>query len=220
MGTVVILNGYPRCGKDTFAELCQELYPEYVKITSTVIPVKKAAKVLGWDGSKTDSNRSFLHDLKMLWTKYLDGSFRFVNKMAMNNTDKVLFVMAREIPELIRFKKHFAEQNINCVSLLIKREDLHKPDNYADANVEGIEGLDFEYDVIIENVNGDNWLMELEEKAEAFMQNNTDVDDIMAKDCDAPTYEFNSIDEIREFLEELDKDYDKMTFGDKECVKS
>lgn len=206
-GRVVIINGYPRSGKDTFAETCKVLYPKNVEITSTVGPIKEAATVLGWDGSKTDKNREFLHELKMLWSKFLDGSFNHICSVVAKNPNKVVFVMAREVPEIKRFKEHFNSTGDGCVTLLVQREGLHKPDNYADSYVQyDTDGSYYPYDYTFTNGNVSDWADKMIIGAEHFMKSMTPIDVLQNPN----SYEFETLEEITEFLKELDSDYEKL----------
>jgi hypothetical protein len=165
--TVVVLNGYPRSGKDTFAEFCKAMSKHPVYILSTVDKIKEAFTALGWDGSKTDENREFLHELKMLWTRKLDGSFKSILKRVENieimneGRHSIVFVMAREPEEIARFKEHFGNE---CVTLFVERAGLHIPDNAADREVEN-----YEYEYRVKNPNAPDWATELRIKALGFL---------------------------------------------------
>ena len=58
---LIIINGPPRAGKDTFVEMCEEAGARCFNL-STINYIKDLAEELGWDGTKTPKNRKFLSD--------------------------------------------------------------------------------------------------------------------------------------------------------------
>ena len=116
----------------------------------------------GWDGNKTEKDRKFLSDLKLLFTAYNDMPLNdlrdivrdFVADLIETN---VLMLDIREPNEIER-----AKQELNAKTILIRNKNIPPiTSNMADANVEN-----YTYDYIIEN-NGT--LEELEEKAIEFI---------------------------------------------------
>ena len=73
---IFIVNGKPRAGKDTFAQILNE-YMDVYKYSS-VTKVKEIAKQCGWTGAKEEKDRKFLHELKMLTSAYSDMSYNDV----------------------------------------------------------------------------------------------------------------------------------------------
>ena len=162
---LVILNGPGGCGKDTFINYCEQFLD--VDHFDTVGAIKEAAEILGWDGSKDDKSRQFLHDLKMLTVKYNDLPFMglknyvdFLEKNA-NHVDypDLLFVHVREKEEIDRIV-----EELGAVKVLItaEREDYTEPDLDFER-----ETKDINYDFHITN---DGTLVDLENKAERFCQ--------------------------------------------------
>lgn len=140
---IVIINGTGGSGKDTFVEFCSK----YSKVMnfSSIDKVKEIAKIIGWDGKKTDKDRKFLSDLKRLTTEYNDMAFNSiteaVNQFKTSNKD-ILFIHIREPEEIQR-----AAETFNAKTLLVKRIGLANiKTNYSDANVDN-----YSYDYIIEN---------------------------------------------------------------------
>ena len=154
MGKVVVINGIATVGKDKFIEFYEKHSPAKIINISTIDEVKSIAMKMGWDGTKDDKSRKFLSDLKDLWTEYNDGIFKSVVDYINKFHGVVIFVHCREPKEISKFKNKFKE---NCVTLLVKRECIHVPDNHADREVEN-----YEYDMTLFN-NGT--LQDLEEKA-------------------------------------------------------
>lgn len=140
---IVIINGSGGVGKDTFIDFCSEFVK--VKNISSVDKVKKAAKILGWNGGKTEVDRKFLSDLKLLSCTYSDHSYNHI-KRSIKDFEKgqadLMFIHLRDIPELARVKRDF-----NCVALLITNDRVAPiTTNVGDANVRN-----FAYDVTIDN---------------------------------------------------------------------
>jgi hypothetical protein len=161
---VVIINGKPQSGKDTFILLCKDIvgyhYVQYAHFAETA---KKIAEVCGWNGEKDDKSRKFLADLTDLMTEYNDYPFKSIFKEVvfwrdyyrMYDVDDmgVAFICVREPKVIDRFKKEFEEFGIPTMSLLIRndRTDNLEANNNADNSV--LED-GYKYDEVIWN-NGD-----------------------------------------------------------------
>lgn len=145
---IVIINGTGGSGKDSFVQMCMT----HAKVInfSSVDKVKEVAKVVGWDGGKTDKDRKFLSDLKKLTAEYNDMPF-VSTKEAVDNFKKsdaqILFIHIREPEEIKR-----AADAFKAKTLLIKRAGLENiTTNYSDANVDN-----YPYDYKIENTTLEN----------------------------------------------------------------
>lgn len=145
MKKIFIVNGSGGVGKDTFADFLKERIPVYKY--SSIDKVKSIAKECGWDGGKTERDRKFLSDLKLLTTAYSDMPFndiakevqKFRNHKALGD---VMLIDIREPEEIERAKKTFG-----AMTILIKRESVPAiTSNMADANVDN-----YEYDFVIYN---------------------------------------------------------------------
>jgi hypothetical protein len=163
---IIIINGSGKVGKDTFIELVSK----YISTTnySSVDKVKRIARLCDWTGEwygdKTEEDRKFLSDLKILVSDYSDLPFKDMEMLVKDFKEnkietELLFLHIREPLEIARAKREF-----NAITLLVKRDGV-KPitSNMADANVEN-----YLYDFIIYN-NG--ILEELEEKAKVMVEN-------------------------------------------------
>lgn len=161
MKKVYITSGVGRSGKDTFCEFVGKYIPTH-KYSIIDLP-KEAAKVLGWDGGKTEKDRRFLSDIMDLSTEYNDSPFRDVLSVVTdfkNNLieDEVLFIDMREPKDIARAVEIFGAETI-----LIENPNVKKIEsNHADANVR-----DYEYDYIIEN---DGTLEQLDAMAKLFVR--------------------------------------------------
>ena len=159
MKKIFVQNSVGGSGKDTWASLLNKYIPTY-KYSIIALP-KQAAKILGWDGGKTERDRRFLSDVMDLSTEYNDAPFRDVLSIVAdfkNNLieDEVLIIDMRDPRDIARAVEMFGAETI-----LIKNPRVEKIEsNHADANVEN-----YDYDYIIEN-NGT--LEQLENVAKFF----------------------------------------------------
>lgn len=150
-----------KCGKDTFAKFLNEIVPTLKY--SSIDKVKDIAKLCGWDGKKTEKDRKFLSDLKMLTTEYSNMPFKSieekVSEFLKDDIHQILLIDIREPKEIERAKKFF-----NAKTLLIKNDNVKQVDsNFGDAHV-----FDYTYDYTIEN-NGT--LEEFKSTVENFAKN-------------------------------------------------
>lgn len=155
---VIVINGSGGVGKDTVIEMCQETIK--VKNISSVDKIKEAARVLGWDGTKTEKARKMLSDLKQLSIDYNDGPIKYMidEYTKFQGTDEeIMFVHIRE-PEEIQKLVNL----IGCKTLLVtsSRIDTIKT-NKSDASV-----FDYNYDYQIKN---DGTLEDLQEEVSKFI---------------------------------------------------
>lgn len=174
MSKVVIINGFPRAGKDSFVAAAFRAAPEHIKVfgMSTVDRVKEIAKDMGWGGEKDDGGRRFLHELKMAWSKYCDGPFNSVLQRVAElehefapSTGKefCLFVHSREPLEVDKFKQTIGPDM--CSTLLIVRPGIETFDNPADKGV-----ANYAYDYVVENPTNADFYRTLTAKAGDFLE--------------------------------------------------
>ena len=179
---VVIINGKPQSGKDTFCKYaqgyCDDDESANTLIISSVDPLKEMLTQLGWDGTKTNKIREMLMDMKQLWVQNQDGPtmFLFNNILefhkACTGEDNIVFVHIREpeeIKKLVNALTGFESMGIDVISLLVIRkggEDT--PNQPAETRRSDDEALinSYEYDVTINN---DEDLIKLQELAAEFV---------------------------------------------------
>lgn len=147
---IFIINGSGGVGKDTFVKHIKFAVDEYTNKEvwnfSSVDKVKEVATQIGWDGGKTEKDRKFLSDLKILTTEYNDMPFNSMKEqVAEFNKNKnaiFLFLHIREPKEIKRAKQEF-----NATTILIKRDSVpHIVSNMADGGV-----FDYDYDIVVDN---------------------------------------------------------------------
>lgn len=142
---VFIVNGKPRAGKDTFAEILNRYMVVYKY--SAVTKVKEIAKQCGWTGAKEERDRKFLHELKKLTSDYSDLPYQDVlDKIEKYRSGEILadvFVVdVREPEEIDRLRKA-----TDAITIYIENENVPAiTSNEADANV-----ANYKYDFTIFN---------------------------------------------------------------------
>lgn len=155
---IFITNGMARCGKDTFAAFLNEFVPTLKY--SSIDKVKEIAKLCGWTGGKTERDRKFLSDLKVLTSEYSDLPFKAIaqeiEKFREDNINSIMLIDIREPKEIEKAKKAFGAKTILIENNRVKMIDS----NMADANV-----FNYTYDYTIQN-NGT--LDEFREKVAKF----------------------------------------------------
>ena len=170
---VYIINGVGGSGKDTFVQLMKEAAEEDPDVAceignySSVDKVKRIAKIIGWDGSKTEENRAFLSNLKMLTTDYNDMSMNDVEKYVdifMNGeeeTSKIMFIHIREPEEIAKAVLRLSKYNPQTI--LVQRPNVEEiTSNYSDNSVYEYEDYDF-------IVNNDATFKDLKDKAQVLL---------------------------------------------------
>lgn len=142
---VFIINGSGGVGKDTFVELVSKVSNLTVMNFSSVEKVKEIARIIGWTGGKSEKDRKFLSDLKLLCTDYNNMPFNSMSEKVREFTEnnaEMLFLHIREPEEIERAKIAFGAKTV-----LIKRDAIkHITSNMADGNV-----FNYQYDIIINN---------------------------------------------------------------------
>lgn len=164
---VVIVNGRGASGKTTFETMVQKIAEARdlrVEIISTIDYVKKAAKSIGWSGSKTPADRRFLSDLKDALTRWDDVPYKkvqqwieYYEKEFNGFKTDILFIDCREPEEIARFVEDY-----NALTVLVQRGKVVLLGNHADDNVEN-----YQYDIVIDNSRG---LDELLQEATIFVE--------------------------------------------------
>lgn len=156
---IVIINGSGGVGKDTFIQFCQD-HIDAISISS-VDRIKEASRILGWNGGKSDVDRKFLSDMKLLCSKYNNGPFEYVKESIIQFIGeegiKVIFIHIREPLEIQKVVDEF-----DCSTVLITNNNASTiTSNIADGNV-----YDYTYDHIISNSGS---LESLKRKAKEFV---------------------------------------------------
>lgn len=112
---VIVLNGAPQSGKDSFALLaqgyCNDNECANVLNLSSVDPIKDVLEKFGWDGEKTDNVRDIITNMKRLWIDAQNGptTFMLYNILEWHKQyvgeDNIVFCHIREPEEIDKLKK-------------------------------------------------------------------------------------------------------------------
>lgn len=142
---IIIINGYPRSGKDTFIDICNELTGGKVARVSIIDPVKDIAMKCGWGGGKYARDRQFLCNLKNLLTEYNGYPMSWLNSevckfIPNSNSEDILFVTMREKADIEKFKKTWPRAETLFISRIEAKkayEQLNNNErNSADSDVD------------------------------------------------------------------------------------
>lgn len=157
--TVLIVNGKPRAGKDTFVEILNDFIPTYKY--SMIEKVKSMALDCGYKASKDEKDRKFLYELKKLTDEYSDMSMRDVKdrvwEFAAHNIKELIMVIDARDPKDIEHLAYIT----GGFTVFIDNENVPAiTSNEADANVDN-----YEYDFYIKN---DGTLKDFEENVYNF----------------------------------------------------
>lgn len=149
---IFVINGSGGVGKDTFVELMSVELNDRLKRFHTVVnfssvdKVKEIAREIGWDGKKSEKDRKFLSDLKLLTSEYCDMPFKSmrnkVNEFLNDEESICLFLHIREPEEIKRVADEFGAKSI----LIVRDSVTHIISNVSDKNV-----FDYHYDFVIDN---------------------------------------------------------------------
>lgn len=159
---IFIINGSGGVGKDAFVKLVSEELDGKVINFSSIDIIKEIAKSCGWEGGKSERERKFLSDLKLLVDDFSDLTFKnmkeAVEEFQVDNEHAIMFIHIREPKNIQR-----AEQAFNANSILVERPGLARiTSNRSDNSV-----YDYKYyDVTILN---DGYLHDLRIKAIKFI---------------------------------------------------
>lgn len=167
---IFVINGSGGVGKDTFVELVSLELNDILKRFHTVInfssidKIREIAKEIGWSGKKSEKDRKFLSDLKVLASEYCDMPFKSmrnkVNEFLNDEESICLFLHIREPEEIRRAVKEFGARTI----LIVRNSVKHITSNVADKNV-----LNYTYDFVVEN---SGTIKDLDEKVKNFIKEN------------------------------------------------
>ena len=134
---VILLNGYPLSGKDTFIDTAKKSYRCYQH--STIDRYVHIAKAMGWDGEKTDHARAMLSDLKKWAVTYFDAPFIDLTNIILEREDAedtdIFITVSREGEEIQRIRDWCDYQKFKFVYVFIDRQTERDYGNSSDNNV-------------------------------------------------------------------------------------
>ena len=166
---VIIINGKGGVGKDTLVEGFNRRSRYKAKNISAIHGIKEAAKMIGWDGGKSDRDRKFLSDLKKLSIDYNDFPLKDVlfqyYWFIRNAQEHILFIHIREPQEIAKCKKNIQATGFARVKTMIVISDgeQHTFGNESDDNV-----FDYQYDIKFLNTYKTNTEFGVEQSTREF----------------------------------------------------
>lgn len=164
---VVIVNGPPTSGKDTFCELFNNVafgFNMSSEIVSSVGAVKQAAEIMGWSGTKTPEERKALSDMKLISERLWDGPNKYMLMKAKTSICDVVFVHIRELRNIDKFIELCLENKLDVRTLYIHRKGEVVTNNEGDRDA---YDTDYPYQQTLDN-NGS--LYDLENKVKSYFQ--------------------------------------------------
>lgn len=153
---VLIINGAPRVGKDTFINLLSKITEKEIVAYSSIDWVKNTARqIFGWDGTKDTKSRQMLSDLKDLATKWDDIPFRCICTrigLSLKASIDYFCTNIREPSEIQKLCDWCKTKGIPCYSIWIRRKEAEQKalDNHFFSRGD-TQFTEFNYDFIIEN---------------------------------------------------------------------
>lgn len=149
---IVIINGSGRSGKDTFCQLCRPYVDAYRNVSS-ITPIVDMARIIGYSGNKSESDRLFLSNLKQLVEDYNEGTSNYVfnqiqdflemTKLIQVDAKLLLFIHIREPKQIDKVCQKYPQ----CKTCLIVNRNVPIIlSNDSDKNVS-----DYSYDYVIDN---------------------------------------------------------------------
>lgn len=168
---VIIINGKPRSGKDTFCRIVEKFCEEHDQecYTWSTIDFEKELfeEITGREylpeGPESANDRAFLSEFKQLLNKYFDTTFESFNNM-IEFFPGILLVHSREWNEILDFGCHCDMKNIPFTTIFIdnpnEKEYNNSSDKQCNRNVE-------DYDFVFHN-NGT--IKEFEENVTKFCE--------------------------------------------------
>lgn len=167
--TVIVINGKPRSGKDTFSKFIVKYCDEksiLCDVWSTIDIEKEILEeyIKPYD-INSDIDRGFLSDFKALLNEYYDYTFESFKVIMEDLTDGITIIHSREWKEIQRFKEYCTKNNINFISVyVIGKDERHDFTNYSDKFCDDKQN---DYDYKIKNF---GTLEELEQNAKQFCE--------------------------------------------------
>ena len=150
---VLFVNGPAETGKDTFIKYLSEMLKQRDYRVLPIFPiekVKKAAKLLGWDGTKDELGRQFIVDLNKAW---IDSGKRYeyiTNKIGeydhFTETNTIAIIQIREPMGIIEITNWCHTNGIINQKVHIESGKAKKYSNDADMGTKGCQ-----YDYYLKN---------------------------------------------------------------------
>ena len=167
--TVIVVNGKPRSGKDSFSNFIVRYCDEKsvpCDVWSTIDIEKEILEeyIKPYDPN-SNNDRGFLSDFKSLLNEYYDYTFESFKVIVDDSIEGITIVHSREWKEIQRFKEYCEKNNVNFYSVyVIGKDERHDFTNYSDKFCDDKINL---YNYKIQNF---GTLEELEQNAKQFCE--------------------------------------------------
>ena len=152
---ILIINGAPRAGKDTFIETLKERPGIDTWVYSSIDWIKKIAKTMGWEGAKEPKDRNFLATLKDISTAYNDMPFQKIVQeidCAEDFYKKDYFCTnIREPEEIQKLKTWCALNEMPCYTILVRNAKAEREAAMTISNAADNNYLKYCYDYQVDN---------------------------------------------------------------------
>ena len=170
MTKIFIINGLGGCGKSTFSKFCIDYYKEkYNKNAyevSTVDYVKEVAEYCGWQHTKFNKDRIFLHDIKEALEAWNDSPtisvFNKIEELDKNSNNNIYFVNIRESKYIEKFIRFAEDKNYYIETIIVEAPNIKS--NEVPELVNDIYSISYDYYII-----NDGSLEDLKKSAELFI---------------------------------------------------
>lgn len=161
---VIVINGTPQSGKDTFVEFAEEYCGmcEMANVLnlSSVDLIKGALASFGWDGTKSDTVRDIIAGIKQIWIEADNGPTMFMVNNIINfhiehhDEDNIIFCHVREPEEIDKLKKAISGMEslgIEFMTMLISRKGCDGYSTYSCESDNPVSIKEYPYDWVIHN---------------------------------------------------------------------
>ena len=139
----IVINGAGGVGKDTLCNIAKSEFK--VDNISSISPIKRIAKMCGWNGKKDDKSRKFLSDLKLLCVEYNDYPTLWAYgkyKSFLESEDDIMFIHIREPEEIAKFVEKTGGA---AKTLLVRGGERMKHRAYGNVSDDSVEDYRYDY---------------------------------------------------------------------------
>ena len=132
---IFVVNGKGGSGKTSFEDFVIKYAERCAAIpifkTSIIDYVKDIASYAGWDGGKTNEDRKFLHQLKMILSEWNDSPMQEIIGLVQDlehfeGKNIAIFIDMREPDDIERFSEFCEKEKWEYYTVLVTRDILDK----------------------------------------------------------------------------------------------
>jgi len=135
MKQIIIYNGLPESGKDTFVNYCIEFLPKNsAENFSIVDPFKNILALFGWGGEKTPEFRKLLCDMENISNDLSEFGIRNLGSRIINSPKEVFFVAIRKPDRISGFSAYMQNMIFCKITTLLVERPGHTINSSVDAD--------------------------------------------------------------------------------------